>query len=72
MSKISCLKHDSEEATVDIGAFPCSFVVNRDNVTALFGNNIGNALKLTGFINKLNKETAVSARARETALDNTA
>jgi hypothetical protein len=60
MFEISGFENYAKEATVNIRALACSFMVNRNNVSALIGDDIGNAAKLTGFIHKFNKKIVVA------------
>ena len=70
MSVISSLKSKTQITSVDVGAFICPLVVNRNYVTAHIGDYSGNVLELSRLIHKLNVELTGSARHKKSSADN--
>ena len=68
--EVSCFKKDPQIAAVDVRTLACTFVVDRNNVAALFCDDVGNALELTWLVDKLDTELSRSARCEKTSLDN--
>ena len=69
MLEILGFQNKSEVAPVDVRALVCAFVMNGNNISAQTGYYAGNALKLTGLVDKFKIKGAGASGHEQTSFD---
>ena len=70
MLVVTRLKNETEEAAIYILGLASALVADGNDVSTVYGDYLGNLLKLSGLIHKLDTKLTRAPRFIKTALDN--